>query len=142
MLRNLTVFLLVLTLGLVFATTAYADPGKPDFSPGVYADGEAWGTKATTSLPGPNGKNNQSFDKIFVFTNGAEGQLPVGEAAPGNPNYNGGRWWVHTATWIDELPHDKFVLTSYDEVMFHYKLGHIIIADAETYFQCPLLPVK
>jgi hypothetical protein len=119
-----------------------ADAGKPDFSAGVYADGEAWGTKATTSLPAPNGKNNQSFDKIFVFTNGAEGQLPVGEAAPRNPNYNGGRWWVHTATWIDDLPHAKVVLTSYEDVMFHYALGHLIIADAETYFQCPLLPVK
>jgi hypothetical protein len=119
-----------------------ADAGQPDFSAGVYADGEAWGTKATTSLPAPNGKNNQSFDKIFVVTNGAEGQLPVGEAAPGNPDYNGGRWWVHTATWIDDLPHPKMVLTSYEDVMFHYELGHIVIADAETYFQCPLLPVK
>ena len=122
--------------------TASADAGKPNFSAGVYADGKAWGTKATTSLPAPNGKNNQSFDKIFVFTNGAAGQLPVGEAAPGNPNYNGGRWSVHTATWIEDLPHPKPVLTSYDEVMFHYSLGHLIIEDAETYFQCPLLPVK
>lgn len=142
MLRKITVFILVLTLGLVFATAASADPGKPNFSAGVYADGEAWGSKETTSLPGPNGKNNQSFDKIFVFTNGAEGQLPVGEAAPGNPNYNGGRWTVQQATWIDELPHPEMVLMSYDEVMFHYSLGHIIITDAETYFQCPLLPVK
>ncbi len=142
MLRKLLLVTLVLAFTLAIAVTAYADPGKPNFSPGVYADGEAWGTKATTSLPAPNGKNNQSFDKIFVFTNGADGQLPVGEAAPGNPMYNGGRWWVHTATWIDDLPHPKFVLTSYDEVMFHYGLGHIIIDDAETYFQCPLLPVK
>lgn len=142
MLRRISLVMLVLALGLVFAATAYADPGKPNFSAGVYGDGEAWGTKATTSLPGPNGKNDQSFDKIFVFTNGAEGQLPVSEAAPGNPNYNGGRWSVYTATWIDELPHPKIVLTSYEDVMFHYNLGHLIIADAETYFQCPLLPVK
>ncbi|NCF69610.1 MAG: hypothetical protein GWP61_26980 [Chloroflexi bacterium] len=142
MLRRFVLVMLVLTFILAAAVTAYADPGKPNFSAGVYADGEAWGTKRTTDLPAPNGKNEQSFDKIFVFTNGAEGQLPVGEAAPGNPMYNGGRWWVHTATWIDDLPHDKFVLTSYEEVMFHYELGHIIIADAEVYFQCPLLPVK
>lgn len=118
-----------------------ADPGKPDFSAGVYADGEAWGTKATTSLPAPNGRNDQSFDKIFVFTNGADGQLPVGEAAPGNRDYNGGRWTVRLATWQDP-PHPITVLTSYDEVMFHYNLGHLTITDAETYFQCPLLPVK
>lgn len=142
MLRKLSILFLVLALSLIAVIPAFADAGKPNFSAGVFADGEAWGTKATTTLPAPNGKNDQSFDPIFVFTNGANGQLPVGEAAPGNPNYNGGRWSVHLATWIDDLPHEKMVLTSYDEVMFHYNLGHITIVDAETYFQCPLLPVK
>ena len=140
--RRFTITAVLAAFVLLIAVPAFADPGQPDFSAGVFADGEAWGTKATTTLPAPNGKNNQSFDKIFVITNGADGQLPVGEAAPGNPAYNGGRWWVHTATWIDELPHPKVVLTSYDEVMFHYSLGHLIIEDAETYFQCPLLPLK
>ena len=142
MLRKFTLVILVLAFTLALALTAYADPGKPDFSGGVYADGELWGTKATTSLPGPNGNNNQSFDKIFVITNGVEGQKPVGEAAPGNPMYNGGRWWAHTATWIDDLPHPKVELTSYEDVMFHYNLGHLVIEDAENYFQCPLLPTK
>jgi hypothetical protein len=142
MLRKLSIVFLVLALSLVIAIPAFADAGKPDFSAGVYGDGEAWGTKGTTTLPAPNDKNDQSFDKIFVFTNGAVGQLPVSEAAPGNPNYNGGRWSAQEATWIDDLPHEKIVLTSYDDVMFHYNLGHIMIVDAETYFQCPLLPVK
>jgi hypothetical protein len=142
MFRRITLVTLVLALVLVFAATAYADPGKPDFSENVYADGKAWGTKATTDLPAPNGKNEQSYDKIFVFTNGAEGQLPVGEAAPGNRDYNGGRWTVRVATWIEDLPHPKVMLTSYEDVMFHYDLGHITIEDADTYFQCPLLPVK
>jgi len=152
MLRRVTLIMFAVVLSLTVAVPAFADQPDnvggglgnkaPDFSAGVYADGEAWGTKGTTSLPAPNGKNNQSFDKIFVVTNPADGQLPVGEAAPGNPMYNGGRWWVHTATWIDDLPHPKLVLTSYDEVMFHYNLGHLIIEDAEIYFQCPLLPVK
>lgn len=142
MLRKLSIVFLVLALSLIAVIPAFADAGKPDFRAGVYADGEAWGTKATTSLPAPNDNNEQSYDKIFVFTNGAEGQLPVGEAAPGNTNYNGGRWSVHSASWIDDLPHEKMVLTSYDDVMFHYNLGHIVIEDAEVYFQCPLLPVK
>ena len=142
MFRKSFFVLLVLALSLVAVVPAYAASGQPNFSAGIYADGEAWGTKATTSLPAPNDNNQQSFDKIFVFTNGANGQLPVGEAAPGNPNYNGGRWTVRLATWIDDLPHSKMVLTSYEEVMFHYSLGHITFEDAETYFQCPLLPVK
>jgi hypothetical protein len=114
----------------------------PDFSAGLYADGQAWGTKGTTSLPALNENNQQSFDKIFIVTNGAEGQLPVGEAAPGNVDYSGGRWWAHTAAWIDDLPHPKPVLTSYEDVKFHAGLGHLIIADAGIYFQCPLLPAK
>jgi hypothetical protein len=152
MLRRVSLVLFVVVLSLTVAVPALADQPDsvggglgnkaPDFSAGVYADGEAWGTKGTTTLPAPNGKNNQSYDKIFVFTNGAEGQLPVGEAAPGNPNYNGGRWSVQLATWADDVPHDITVLTSYDEVMFHYNMGHISIADGGFYFQCPLLPVK
>jgi hypothetical protein len=152
MLRKTSSILFVVLLGLIAAVPAFADQPDnvggglgnkaPDFSAGVYADGETWGTKGTTSLPAPNDSNQQSFDMIFVVTNGAEGQMPVGEAAPGNPMYSGGRWWVHTATWIEDLPHPKPVLTSYDEVMLHAGLGHLIIEDAEIYFQCPLLPVK
>lgn len=142
MLRKLSILLLVLALSLIAVVPAFANPGKPDFSAGVFGDGEEWGTKGTTDLPAPTEHNQQSYDKIFVFTNGAEGQLPVSEAAPGNPNYNGGRWSAQSATWIEDLPHPKIVLRSYDEVMFHYNLGHIIIENAGNYFQCPLLPVK
>ena len=114
----------------------------PNFSAGVYGDGQAWGTKGTTTLPAPNPNNEQSFDKIYSFTNGAEGQLAVAEAAPGNPNYNGGRWWGHTATWTADAPSPLPVLTSYDEVMSYADQGYLILEDAESYFQCPLLPVK
>jgi hypothetical protein len=155
MLRRVSLLTFVVVLSLMVAVPAFADQPDnvggglgnkaPDFSAGVFADGEAWGTKGTTSLPGPNGKNNQSFDKIFVITNGADGQLPVGEAAPGNPMYNGGRWSVRLVEWTEEglAAHDPLpVLKSYEEVMVHYGLGHLAMQDAETYFQCPLLPVK
>jgi|GEM_PF-1037120 len=152
MYRKLTFMVSILALSLLWTVPAFAgQPASvggglgnkaPDFGAGVYADGEAWGTKGTTTLPAPNAKNQQSYDKIFVFANGAEGQLPVGEAAPGNFMYNGGRWWAYSATWIDDLPHPKPVLTSYEQVMFHANLGHLTIEDAAFYFQCPLLPVK
>jgi hypothetical protein len=56
--------------------------------------------------------------------------------------YNGGRWQAFSATWVDDVPHEVMLLTSYDEVMFHAGLGHLILEDLHTYFQCPLLPVK
>jgi hypothetical protein len=148
MLRKVSLVLFVVVLSLMVAVPAFADQPDnvggglgnkaPDFSAGVYGDGQAWGTKGTTTLPAPNGKNNQSFDKLFKFTNGAEGQLPVAEAAPGNPDYNGGRWWAQSVTW-NVTP---VVLTSYAEIMDHARDGDLSIEDASTYFQCPLLPVK
>jgi len=143
---------LLLLLLLVIAVPVMALPGKPGFGPHVYADGVAWGTKVTTLLPAPNGNNEHSFDKLFAFTNGAQGQLLVGEAAPGNPAYNGGRWETYTATWTPEgmAAHDPLpVLTSYADVMLHESLGHLDVVEGSPpggmpppYFQCPLLPVK
>lgn len=124
---------------------------QPNFTPAVYGDGEVWGTKGTTDLPEPRGNNLDSFDKLFVIVNGAPGQLPVSEAAPGNPRYNGGRWFTHTVMWTAEglAAHDPLpVLMSYGDIQLHVELGHLVIAPGSPaggpapFFQCPLLPVK
>lgn len=132
---------------------ALAEAGKPDFSAGLWGDGEQWGTKAAAIIPAPGPENEQSFDKLFVITNSnnPEGQLPVAEAAPGNPAYNGGRWFTHTVTWTQAgLDHHGIVpvLTSYGDVMVHDALGHLEITEGSPsggppdYFECPMLPVK
>lgn len=139
-------------LAATIAPLALADPGKPNFSPSVYGDGKAWGTKGAATIPGPNGHNEQSFDKLFVFMNAPTGQIPVAEAAPGNPNYNGGRWFTHTAIWtqsgmefyMGNLP----VLTSYGDIMYNVSQGFLMVTPGSPaggpppYFECPLLPVK
>jgi hypothetical protein len=140
----------VLALLLTAAGLVWANPGAPNFSPALYGDGEVWGTKGAAALPAPNGHNNQSYDKLFVIVNGAPGQMPVAEAAPGNPAYNGGRWFTHTAMWTaagmaanDPLP----VLMSYEDIQMYAGLGHLAIAPGPpeggppAYFECPLLPV-
>ena len=138
-------YLVSLVIGLLVSSGIHAVPGQPNFAPALYGDGEMWGTKFTTVLPAPNKNNTQSFDKLFVIVNGAPGQLPVSEAAPGNPDYNGGRWFTHTVMWISGEP---TVLTSYDDIMYHYDHGHLSIAQGSfmggppDYFQCPMLPVK
>ena len=122
----------------------FANPGQPNFMPALWGDGELWGTKGTTVLPAPNGRNLQSFDKLFVIANStAAGQLPVAEAAPGNPYYNGGRWSTYTVSWNDESMSDT-LLTSYDDIMDY--AGDLTISAGSpggppSYFQCPLLPV-
>jgi hypothetical protein len=151
--RKMLVILPVLVLALMVVSAASAAPGKPNFSPQLYADGQVWGTKGAAALPAPNGNNNQSFDKLFVITNSNNpaGQMPVAEAAPGNPMYNGGRWFTQTVEWTQAgFDHHGTVpvLTSYDDVMLHYNLGHLDITPGTfeggppAYFECPLLPVK
>jgi len=143
MLRKISVVTLVLVLSLVIAVPAFAGPGQPNFSPAIYADGKAWGTKGTASLPAPTDNNEQSFDILYSFTNGAEGQLPVAEAAPGNPDYNGGRWYAHSVTWNNGA--DAVLLTSYADIIAHASGLTITpgaLDDPANFFQCPLLPVK
>lgn len=140
--KRVVVFVMMLLL-LAGALPAFAD--APNFSPAIYADGQAWGTKGLGELPPPNGNNDQSFDALYTFANGAEGQLAVAEASPGNPRYNGGRWNEIAATWTEAglAAHDPLpVLTSEAEVLFHVGLGHIELTSANHYFLCPLLPVK
>lgn len=134
--RTMITAVLALVFPLLFAVPALAD--APNFGEAIYADGEAWGTKGNATLPAPTENNQQSFDTLYVFTNGAEGQLAVSEAGPGNPEYNGGRWAVVNVTW--DSPDDAVLITSQEQLMEH--LDEVTVVDAHTYFQCPLLPVK
>ena len=139
MLRKLILLSLFLSLALAVVAIPAAAEG-PNFGPAIYADGRAWGTKGLGSLPPPNGRNDQSFDMLFAFTNGVSGQLAVSEAGPGNRNYNGGRWNLQNATWTDGS--EPVLITSYDQLMMYVDLGLIEVESANTYFLCPLLPVK
>ena len=151
MLRKLSFLALVLALSLFAVFPAFA--ASPNFTPAIYADGEVWGTKGLAILPTPNENNVQSFDKLFVITNSNNpmGQLPVSEAGPGNPAFNGGRWFTQTVmrTEAGFADHGTVpVLKSYEDIMLHYSLGHLEITPGTfdggppAYFECPLLPVK
>jgi hypothetical protein len=148
--KNIT---MILGISLLAAAFVLADPGKPNFTPRVWGDYQVWGTKGTTTLPAPTANNLQSFDALYVVTNSnnPEGQLPVSEAAPGNPAYNGGRWFTHTVEWTAQgfqvygiVP----ILKSYQDILNHESLGDLVITPGSfpggpaVYFQCPLLPVK
>jgi hypothetical protein len=159
MVRKVSLILFVAALSLAVAIpVALADQpehvggglgnSQPNFGPSLWADGDVWGTKGTTTLPAPTGNNLQSFDRLFVIVNGADdgyaasGQLPVGEAAPGNRMYNGGRWVTYTVEWTSGTPE---VLKSYDDISAHMEHLSITLGSPEggppAYFQCPLLPV-
>jgi hypothetical protein len=109
----------------------------------------AWGTKATTKLPHPDGAEG-SFDVLYVFLDmygspqPLEDQLLVADAAPGDTDYNGGRWEVFTAQWQIEDPYE---LTSTEAVEAAVTAGDLVTTEGSftggppDYFSCPLLPV-
>jgi hypothetical protein len=128
--------------------TASADASNNPAMPGrIYADDRLFATRGLTVLPPPNGHNDHSFDALFAVTNGVDGQHAVGEAAPGEPDFNGGRWETYTATWVGGTP---TLLTSDDAVRAHEAAGHLTVTEGSPggagappdYFECPLVPLK
>lgn len=126
-----------IALALLVITAVPAFAAGPAFEPRIFADGVAWGTKGTTDLPAPNANNEQSYDGLFIFTNGVDGQLAVSEAGPGNPAYNGGRWAAYSVTWNDGFTPE--LVTSYDQLQALEDAGAVTVEAQHKYFQCPLL---
>ena len=91
----------------------------------------------------------QSTDALYNFgMSGLTGQRAVAESAPGDRDYNGGRWDVKLVAFTAQglMVHDAnndgiadFELTNAADVLHHEALGHITIMDANHYFECPLL---
>ena len=116
-------------------------------SQALWANGEIYNTVLTSATF--KSPPLQSTDILYNFgMSGLEGQRGVTESAPGDRDYNGGRWNVKMVVFTDQglMAHDpdgdgivNFELTSADEVLAHEALGHIVINDANFYFECPLL---
>jgi hypothetical protein len=86
-------FIVVVVLALVGAGTSLAaGSGGVSSEPAFFVDGQLYRTVATPTDLSGTGAPAHSFDTIYDF-GGA--QLNVATAAPGDPDYNGGRWMVH-----------------------------------------------
>ncbi len=142
---NLSVMTLVVAV-LAFGALAYAG-GATVVDDAIWANGRLYGTVVTpTSFKSPPAK---STDTIYSFgMSGLQGQRSVSEAAPGDRDYNGGRWSVKVVvfTALGLSVHDQdgdgtadFELASEEQVLHHYALGHLEIFDTDIYFECPLL---
>jgi hypothetical protein len=123
---------LVLTLAVPALGAPGGNPGSPIAPGAIWADGQLFATVGLGSLP-YNG-NDQSFDMLFMI----EGQEPVSEAGPGNPDYNGGRWLPTPVTW-NTTP---YLITSYADLQEAVAAGDVTIGDSDTgaAFLCPLIP--
>ena len=148
--NQVTVTLLAACL-LVLAGTATSFAEKATVvANAIWAHGVIYGTVATpTSFNLPPA---QSTDTIYSFMlSGLTGQRSVSESAPGDRNYNGGRWSVKLVFFTDQgkAVHDpdndgnvNFELTSAEQVQAHEALGHLTIMETSIYFECPLRPQK
>jgi hypothetical protein len=121
--------LLVLTSGAglaAFATPAMAQ-GESLGPPGgtFYAGNETFQTILTpTSLP-----DNGPFDTLYMFPD-CESCAPVSDAAPGEGDYNGGRWEVVNAFGItSQLTNAEDVVTT----------PGVVLVPTTTRFVCPLI---
>lgn len=106
---------------------AFAQVGPPGGM--IYAHDEVYRVVAT-----PHDVPNQGpFDTIYVLR---EGLASVSDAAPGDPDYNGGRWEVRLVDFIS-IPPTQF--TNAEDVLAAAAQGDIAIGDVVRRFVCPLI---
>jgi hypothetical protein len=132
-----------LALAIVPATASAGVSG-----PAFYVDGEVYRTVATPTDLTATGAPAHSFDTIFQFS-GAQ-PLNVATAAPGDQDYNGGRWRVqvigYTAghTYATALAafdaNDSGDFDSDSEVRAAITAGAITTTDGPS-FVCPVIPL-
>lgn len=115
----------------------------------IGAHGELYDTVVTsTSLVAPP---DHCTDTIYRFAmSGLGGQRSVAGSAPGDSQFNGGRWSVQKVTFTDQgrMVRDQnqdmiadVELTS-EEVLEQDYLGNVVITPANFYFECPILPKR
>ena len=111
--------------------------------PAIYVDHVLYRTVATATDLSGTGAPQQSWDTIYNFFGL---QRSVATAAPGDRDFNGGRWQVHKVSAPDgyaaalaagDLDHNG-VLDADDEVMAALASGALVDEGIVKYFVCTL----
>jgi ABC-type proline/glycine betaine transport system substrate-binding protein len=118
-----------LALG-VAVPAAQADSGnaRVTFGTLLYEGREVRTVVTPAAIPG------RGVDDLYAVP----GQMAVTSVAPGDRDYHGGRWAVHSVSWlIHEM--DRYPLTSEQDVLAAAKAGHVTIERVEGMdFVCPV----
>ena len=112
--------------------------------PAFYVDGELYRTVGTPTDFRGTGAPAHSYDTIYDIA----GQPNVATAAPGDRDYNGGRWQVLPVT-IDDYAaalaaadaNHSMDLDSDEELDAAVEAGLATIGDPALSFLCPVIPV-
>jgi hypothetical protein len=140
--RMLTVAIGLAVAAVGVATPAFAGVGGPAF----YVDGTLYRTVGTPTDLSGTGAPAQAWDIIYEF---GGVQLNVAQAAPGDSDYNGGRWMVHALTFpsgyaaavADGDLDGNGVLDSAEEVQAALAAGSATDAGVVKQFECPAIPI-
>jgi len=123
-------------------TAATGGVGGPAF----YVDGVAYRTVATPTDLSGTGAPAQSFDTIYEF---GGLQLNVATAAPGDRDYNGGRWRVHALAFTNYDAalaaydaNDSGAFDSDAEVAAALAAGAVQDVGVVKSFVCPVIKLK
>jgi len=137
-----------LSTGIVAATIVAGGAASAGVSsPAFYVDHQLYRTVATPTDLSGTGAPAQAWDLIYDF-GGA--QLNVATAAPGDRDYNGGRWQVHalsfpngyaTALTAGDLDSDG-VLDSSAEIAQAIAAGAAVDTGVVKQFVCPAIPLS
>jgi len=145
---KLVVSLAMLSLLALIVPNSADAKGPLRASAAIWSHGELYGTVGTPAVftHPPDG----TTDTLYNFMmSGLEGQRAISAAAPGDRDFNGGRWSVVLVTFTDQGigVHDpdgdgvvNFELTGEEQLMDHMALGHLTLTDTDVYFECPMLP--
>lgn len=141
--RNLIRGLGLVVLGAAgIAGTSSAALAEGISGPAFYVDHTLYRTVATPTDLSGTGAPDQSWDTIYSFAGGL--QRSVATAAPGDTDYNGGRWQAHSVSpagsydavlAAGDLDHDG-VLDSSDEIDAAIASGALVDNGVVRYFVC------
>jgi hypothetical protein len=123
-----TIYVAAFALAAIsLSSFAIAQVGPPHGT--IYAHDVAYQTVGTpTELP-----NQGKFDTIYVLG----GDLAnVSDAAPGDMEFNGGRWEVRPIMWTGMSPTQ---FTNAEQIHQAAMAGQITIGDVVKRFVCPLI---
>jgi hypothetical protein len=133
-------------LGLAVLAASLAVPalaGAGVTGPAFYIDGTLYRTVNTPTDLSGTGAPSQSFDTIYDF---GGLQMNVATAAPGDTDYNGGRWQVHALSIPDYAAalaagdtNDNGVLDSDAEVAAAIGAGAATETGIVKSFVCPVI---
>lgn len=132
----------LLAAALVGSAAAQGSGGVTDGA-AFWANGALYRTVNTPTDLSGTGAPAHSLDIIYAFPEGT--QINVAEAAPGDPDYNGGRWMVTPIMFTDYETAAAMYggsnggFDSDSEIRDALEAGAATLGDPVKYFVCPVI---